>query len=277
MSCSNDSNGEPKHMTRFHTLALAALAATTVTTQAQAAPFLPFTVSLESEMPGTQVTSSGFSSVGVEDFEARSNGEPQNFTSTFGGSVFTGIYTGIGVNSADQFGGANGTGKYANARTNNTYTLDLTSSEPGGVTYFGFWLSALDGNNNVSFFQGGNLLFSYTAANARAFVNGLPNRDDYFGNPTTPFLNQNNGEPYNFLNFYARGGTRFDRVVFSQGPGGGLESDNHTVGRWTRMSGTVIAGNLDVPEPATWAMLVIGFGMVGAAARRRQAGASVAA
>jgi hypothetical protein len=266
-------------MTKLTTVSILALAAITATTgtPAQALPFLPFTVSLESETPGTQVSTSGFSRVGVETFETRTIQEPQDFTTDFGGSIFTGVYTGVGVNSADQYGGAMGTGKYANAQSNRTYTLDLTSSEPGGVTYFGFWLSALDGNNNVSFYQGSNLLFTYTAANARDFVNGLPNRDDYFGNPTTPFLNQNNGEPYNFLNFYARGGTRFDRVVFSQTGGGGLESDNHTVGRWTRMSGTVIDGNLDVPEPATWAMLITGFGMVGVAARRRKAMAHVAA
>jgi hypothetical protein len=32
-----------------------------------------------------------------------------------------------------------------------------------------------------------------------------------------------------------------------------------------------------VPEPATWAMLIIGFGLVGAAARRRKAMGAVAA
>ncbi|MFZ4690297.1 MAG: PEPxxWA-CTERM sorting domain-containing protein [Polymorphobacter sp.] len=236
----------------------------------QAQAVLPFTVSLESENPGAQNSTSGFFSVGVEDFNARNNGEPQNFNTSFDGSVFSGVYTGVGVNNADQYGGADGTGKYANAQSNNTYTLDLTSSEPGGVTYFGFWLSALDGNNNVSFYQGGNLLFTYTAANAAAFINGLPNSGDYRGNPNANFLNQNDGEPYSFLNFYARGGTRFDQVVFSQGSSGGYESDNHTVGRWSRMSGTIIGGNMDVPEPATWAMLVTGFGLVGFSARRRR-------
>ncbi len=206
-------------MTRFHTLALAALAAMTVTTQAQAAPFLPSTVSLETETPGTQVSTSGFHSVGVENFNARTNGEPQNFTSNFGGTTFTGVYTGVGINSADQFGGANGTGKYANARNSRSYTIDLTSTEPQGVTYFGFWLSALDANNNVTFFQGANQLFTFSAANARSFILGLPNNDDYRGNPNAPFLNQNNSEPYSFLNFYARGNTRFDRIVFAQGPG----------------------------------------------------------
>jgi hypothetical protein len=32
----------------------------------------------------------------------------------------------------------------------------------------------------------------------------------------------------------------------------------------------IIAGNPGVPEPATWAMMILGFGLVGAASRRRQ-------
>ena len=77
------------------------------------------------------------------------------------------------------------------------------------------------------------------------------------------------GEPYAFVNFYATGGTKFDRVVFLENPaGGGYESDNHTVGYFKTMTGT------GVPEPATWAMMIIGFGAVGSmvrTSRRRNA------
>jgi hypothetical protein len=261
-------------MTIFRAAMLGAAFLAGISAGSQAA--IPFTVSLESEMPSLQNSTSGFFSVGIEDFDARATGRPQTITTGFGGSVFSGTYTGLGVNMANRFGGAGGTGKFANAPSNASYSLDLTSSEPGGVTYFGFWLSALDRNNNVSFFQGGNLLFTFTAANAATFINGLPDRNSYFGNPNANFLGQNGNEPYSFLNFYARGGTRFDRVLFSQGSSGGYESDNHTVGRWSRMSGTIIGGNMDVPEPATWAMLITGFGMVGVLARRRRRNVVVA-
>jgi hypothetical protein len=247
-------------------LALAALPAT----GAQAV--LPFSVSLESESPGIQVSTSGFHFVGVENFESRATGTGQTFSTGFGsGGVFNGLYTNAQVNEADQYGGANGTGNYAATFDNPGYTLDLTSTQPGGVTYFGFWLSALDGNNSVSFYQGNSKLFTFSASDAANFINGLPNKDSYFCNPNAAFANQNCGEPYAFLNFYAEAGTSFDRVAFNQLGGGGYESDNHTVGIWKTKSGTIIPGAGMVPEPQTWAMLIAGFAMVGFTMRRRNA------
>lgn len=232
-----------------------------------------FTVSLESGLPGAQDSTSGFSFVGVERFDGRSLGGGQSFATDFGGSAFAGAYAGVQVLDADQYGGAAGVGQYAVTFGNPGYSLDLSTSLPGGVTYFGFWLSALDGGNTVSFFQGGNLLFAFNANDARNFVNGLPNASSYYCNPTAAFAGQNCSEPYAFLNFYARGTTRFERVEFNQVTGGGYESDNHTVGRWTRISGTVIpiAGST-VPEPAVWGMLLIGFGFVGTIKRSRSRG-----
>ena len=65
------------------------------------------------------------------------------------------------------------------------------------------------------------------------------------------------------INVYFDGGDSFDAVRFFESPqGGGYESDNHTVGYFVTKGG--------VPEPATWAMLITGFGLVGAAARRRR-------
>ncbi|MEY2884073.1 MAG: hypothetical protein RL490_1797, partial [Pseudomonadota bacterium] len=154
------------------TVITAALTAGTVT-PAQAA--VPFTVSLESEAPGAQNTTSGFSAVGVETFEGVGNGTGINFVSNFGGSAFTGTYSNVEVLPADEYGGAGGGGNYAVTFSDTGYSLDLSTNLPGGVTYFGFWLSALDGGNNVSFYQSGNLLFNFSAQNARDFINGLAN------------------------------------------------------------------------------------------------------
>jgi len=249
---------------------IAAVASVLAASSAQAV--IPFTVSLESEAAGIQKSTSGFDAVGIETFDAIATGTGKNVTSNFGGSVFSGRYAGVQINKADQYGGAGGNGRYPVTFTNAGYSVDLSSSQPGGVTYFGFWLSALDAGNNVSFYQGGQLLFTFGAQAARTFINTLPDFKSYYGNPNIAFAGRNSGEPYSFLNFYARGGTSFDRIVFAEKPaGGGYESDNHMVGRWNRVSGTIVpvAGAINtVPEPATWLMLVFGFGLVGVGMRK---------
>lgn len=131
------------------------------------------------------------------------------------------------------------------------YALDQLTTLPGGVTYFGFWLSALDANNPVSFYRSGALLLTFTPADLLAIVKG---NAAYYGNPNVPFKGKNGGEFYAFLNFFNETGS-FDRIAFQQAGGGGHDSDKHTVGRWlTQGSGTALP--LDpamqaVPEPGS--------------------------
>ena len=240
--------------------------ATLASTSAQAV--LPFSVSLESEKPGMQTSTSGFNFVGVETFRGTKTGNGQTFKTDFGsGGQFAGVYSNVQINDNDQYGGAGGLGQYAVTFEKAGYSLDLASKTPGDITYFGFWLSALDGNNSVSFFQGGKQLFTFSAKDAKAFIDKLPNSKSYYCNPNKAYASKNCGEPYAFLNFYAEAGTRFDQVVFNQLGGGGYESDNHTVGQWSKKSGTVIVSG--VPEPQTWAILMAGFSLVGISMRRR--------
>ncbi|MFN7174522.1 MAG: PEPxxWA-CTERM sorting domain-containing protein, partial [Thermaurantiacus tibetensis] len=86
----------------------------------------------------------------------------------------------------------------------------------------------------------------------------------HFCNPNAPFGRACH-EPFVFVNFFMTGSERLTRVVFTNSGGGtGFESDNHTVGYFTHMSGNAI------PEPGTWAMLIVGFGLIGLAMRRRR-------
>lgn len=250
------------------TLAAAALAAATCAS----AVVLPFEVRYEGAAPGAQQTSATFSASGIETFDARPTGFG-GFTTGFGsGGAFSGTYSNVQVNSADQYGGAGGNTNYAVSF--NTYSLDLSAASPQGVTFFGYWLSALDANNFVTFSSRGRELFTFKPVDAINAVNASPYRNQYYGNPNAPFVAQNGGEPYIFLSFYSNG-RPFDRVVFNQAGGGGYESDNHTVGRFTGPgTGTLIAlvdssFPTAVPEPATWAMMLGGFGLVGASLRRR--------
>ena len=218
--------------------------------------------SLNYEAPGVQHSTATFSVEGMETFDSLPTGV-QSFSTDFGaGGAITGDYTGVDVNNADQYGGAGGMGKYAVAFGSTPYTVSLTADpvlDPQGINYFGYWLSALDGGNQVTFSKGGVEVGSLSPGDVTAAVSANPN---YFGNPNSPFRGDNGGQPYVFINFYDTTGT-FDTVSFTENPAiGGYESDNHTVGFYTKMGG--------VPEPVTWTLMLGGLGMAGAALRGRR-------
>ena len=62
----------------------------------------------------------------------------------------------------------------------------------------------------------------------------------------------------------------YNRYIFTTSVGGELNY-NGLVGQGYRID-SITLDAAAVPEPATWAMLIAGFGFVGAAARRRRAG-----
>jgi hypothetical protein len=195
--------------------------------------------------------------VGIETFESVSTGSGKTYSTDFGtGGAISATYHNLQVNNADQYGGANGSGHYAVTFSSTGYEIDFNGS---GVNYFGFWLSALDANNYVTFYRGGQKLLDFTPADLLAMVSG---KSAYYGNPNSPFKGQNGGEPYAFVNFFDEGGY-FDRIVFRQTGGGGYESDNHTVGIWqTQGTGTVVSSTqvTAVPEPSM--ALLFGMGSV---------------
>lgn len=225
---------------------------------ATAAPAFAAAFVVTAEAPKVENSTSTFQYVGVETFNSIANTGQQNLTTSFGGSPITGTYTNVQINNADQYGGAGGTGKYAVTFSTAGYSLALTSTNANGVNYFGYYLTALDAGNQLTFYKNGNLVYTFSAADALAGLSSA-----YNGNPDQS--GANGSQPYAFLNFYDTNGT-FDQVVFQENPqGGGYESDNHTVGYYSTMSGTLISG---VPEPTTWAMLIIGFGAIGFALRK---------
>ena len=216
------------------------------------------------EAPGVQESQAGFSFSGVERFDGRAVGNNQSFDTDFGtGDVITGHYSGVDVVGANQYGGAGGNTNFASTSTGAGYTLTLSTDDERGINYFGFWLSALDGGNSLSFWRGDENLFAFNTSDVLTLLGG---NSDYWGNPNDADPRRNSGEPYVFLNFYDLNGN-FDKVIFSETPQvGGYESDNHTVGFFTQQSGTPVPG---VPEPASWALMIGGFAFAGAAMRRR--------
>lgn len=224
------------------------------------------TFSVTFENPGVKNSTATFASKGTETFDTQATGSNQSFSTDFGtGGTITGNYSGVDVLPADQFGGAEGTGNYGATFTSSSYSLDLSTTDPSGINYFGFWLSALDAGNDLTFSKGGTTVFTFTPAEVLALVGGNP---AYFANPSGPFAGQDSAQPYVFLNFFDKSGT-FDKVTFAEDPGttGGYESDNHTVGFFTKESGTPVSA---APEPASWALMIMGFGLTGSTLRRRR-------
>jgi hypothetical protein len=246
-----------------------------------------FVVTYEGEAAGVQNTTASFSVMGVEGFDSQTAGTfPQSFTTNFGtsgaGSTITGIYNGLSsqgiqINAANKYGGADGHSNYIVAFRNTPYSLTLSSNVAGGVNYFGFWLSALDAGNYVTFYDGDDDAFTFDPQDVLNAVKASPNPSLYYGNPNPLFKGQDSGEPFIFLNFFDTSGS-FDKVVFNEVGGGGYESDNHTVGHYTTMGdGTVVS--LDdsssirlppgVPEPSSYVMMLAGFAALGFAGHRR--------
>ncbi len=215
------------------------------------------------ENAGVKNSTAAFASKGIETFDALGLGS-QSFSTDFDtGSIITGSYSGVQIVGANQYGGAGGTGNFASTSSTTGFALSLATSDPAGINYFGFWLSALDNGNNLTFSRAGIDVFTFSSADVLALVSTMP---AYFGNPDGPFQGATGDQAYVFLNFFDTDGT-FDKVSFSENPEiGGYESDNHTVGVFTRESGTPVNA---VPEPASWALMIAGFGLAGAIMRRR--------
>jgi hypothetical protein len=123
---------------------------------------------------------------------------------------------------------------------------DITITFNGNQKYFGLLWGSVDTTNTVSFYEGSTLLASYTGGQLESSI-GLQ------GYPA-------NGS---FVGFLADGASAdFDKVVLSAAGGDPFESVNYAAA---------------VPEPAAWAMLILGMAGLGGVLRRRRDGALAAA
>jgi PEP-CTERM motif len=184
-------------------------------------------------------------------------------TTNFNGSSITGTYSGnYLILPAGQFGGAGGTGNYIATPTGGSYTLTLSQN----VNYFGLWFSALDEGNELSFYNGSTLVYSFSPTDYATLVGVCPNASNpYCGNPNTNFLGQDNGQQYAYLNFLDTTGT-FNSIVFTEDPAvGRFESDNQAVANVTSIPGTPIG---TTPEPSS--LLLFGTGILGVAGAVRR-------
>jgi hypothetical protein len=178
----------------------------------------------------------------------------------------------LSIQNADQYGGAGGT-RYATFGAQSTSAGPIPLQLAAAQTYFGFWWSAGDQYNGVSFYNGSTYLGRFSGAqllgalspqagtvtslNGATYANS-----DYYGNPNN---NLNSGEAYAYVHVVAVGMT-FNRVVFdnSGSIATGFESDNHTVfNGLVNMPGSAVhITNLYASEPATMGCALVALSVL---------------
>lgn len=167
----------------------------------------------------------------VQNFDGQALGfNKDGFTWVANGQTI-GQYSNVLIMNADQYGGANGTGKYfdvdkaKSGKAKQTFsTLKLTTPQK----YFGFWWSAGDSNNVLNFLSKGEVVYTMTTKNVVDIIGKLSNKQAYYGNPNSQFKGQDGNEAFAFINFYNTDGT-FDEIKYTNLGGTGFETDNHTI------------------------------------------------
>ena len=192
-----------------------------------------------------------------ETFNGITPGTSHSFTTNFNNSAYIGTYTGaVQWTRANVYGGAGGSGTYP--ETFSSYTLTLSAS----ANYFGLWFSALDAGNQLSFYQGSTLLYTFTPKDFVRLVGSCPG-SGFCGNPNPSFSGGDNQEQFAYLNFYDQTGG-FNRIVFTElNHLGGFESDNQAVATLsTPPFGRVVTSLPEPPVTGAIALVLIAGGLV---------------
>jgi hypothetical protein len=193
------------------------------------------------------IQSSQVPGVVVEMFDGFAAGTYRQLTTQVG--TMTSPAPGQSIVNADAFGGAGSGGRYfqiGGSNGANTSTLSL----PAASTYLGLYLCAADDAEGIELFSGNKLVASLNNAVLLPQIQG-----PYAHNPSNP---NSIFEPFAFLNFFATGGTTFDRVDFTTIAPSGLELDNLSIGTGpVEARGTVIENGVVVPEPQVFPLLIV--------------------
>ncbi|EDM27526.1 hypothetical protein LNTAR_05421 [Lentisphaera araneosa HTCC2155] len=165
-------------------------------------------------------TTSSLANTSEYTFNELSNGINNN-VSWDGVGTFDSLY----ISNSNVWGGAidESTGQASQfSWQGNNWTPVSTLSLNENSSYFGFWWSAGDKNNQLSFYNDDELVARYTT---ESMFGSLNLSQDYYGNPLT---GGNGGEPYAFINFFGDAETSWNKIELTQNGGGGFESDNYT-------------------------------------------------
>lgn len=148
-----------------------------------------------------------------------------------------------GIAARPEFGSTGNFGAVLGEPTDGSYTFNLSRA----TTAFSFILGSLDTYNSIR--------IGFADGTFQTLQGGAIKNDLVFdsGNQTIP---DTNGR----VTYFAGSGPRISSVTFGS-TSNSFEFDNLAIGA--------------VPEPATWGMMILGFGLVGAAVRRRRTNLNV--
>lgn len=235
------------------------------------------TISFYISAPGTQSTFVGGALTTTFNSLAPGN-RTTNYTSLIGTYQLSAAAP-FNIQNANQYGGAGGS-RYMTFGAQSGTSAPITLQLNNDYAYFGFWWSAGDANNGLSFYDDTTFLMRFdtgtitsllspTTGTVTAIDNTVYANSSYYGNPNySP--RQNMAEPYAYVHVLASGLT-FNRIVFDNTglTSSGFESDNHSVttNPVTMIGSAVLVDIVSIPEPGTSALLGIGLVLVAVGGR----------
>ncbi|WP_036481000.1 cadherin-like domain-containing protein [Myxosarcina sp. GI1] len=177
------------------------------------------------ELPKTQTSQLSSNNYYVVDFNSLSG--TAGFSKTNGTTTYQ-YNGGLEIKTRDQWGGANGSKYITQASGQRSYSLTVNQDQ----RYFGFWWSAGDAYNKITFKNDGKEVAVFKTEDLVNFINssGVKDTQAYYGNPNGGY--GNNGhlkEPFSFVNLFFND-KAYDEIVVETltGSGAKFESDNHT-------------------------------------------------
>lgn len=158
----------------------------------------------------------------------------------------------LAITASNVYGGANSSQFITNSTLEGNYNISINQKQK----YFGFWWSAGDPYNKITFKNDGNVV---AVLQTEDIVNYINNIDDvnlqsaYKGNPNGGNHQWSLEEIYTFVNvFFNKNGEAYDEIVVEIMPNdteAKFESDNHTFS----VSAQEIRGNIVVTDKIIYA------------------------
>ena len=188
----------------------------------------------------------------IVDFEDQNGTD--SFSKTFNNTTYS-YSSDLEVKTANQWGGAHGSKFITQKQLQSirSYTLNVSQDQK----YFGFWWSAGDAFNKITFKNDGVEVASFVTADLVDFINnsGTVDTAAYKGNPAysgnqTGHLN----EPFAFVNVFFGSESAYDEIVVASLTEGGaaFESDNHTFSAISQpIRGEIVQNNAPVANDDT--------------------------